>query len=300
MSKTLLSSKVIDQLTDSVKQSIDWVGIESMTLPIYYRLADEAYRTAAQIDIAVSLDDGSFKGIDMAELYFNTQEILADQELDFASLNDLANKLLEVHSDRTKSFKIEVSFDFFKEQDTLRSKETGIRSYPVSLELVNIDGELACYINFEIMYASTCPCSEAASRRENLAKFKEFFANNSTDDFEAWYLDQQNTFAHPHAQKSQAKFSLSMADVPQNPCDYVLEMITELEAQIQTAVHAAVRQEDEAAFTTKMGDNLIFIEDAAKQFKEFILGRKEIMNSICELTHYESIHPHNAKAIFTT
>ena len=240
--------------------------MDAVNLPIQYKYQGHLYRTAAKLEIAVSLDNPELKGIDMAELYFQSKELVSNQELNFINLKDLSERLLEAHADRTNNVRIEISFDAFKEKDTLGSEEKGLHAYPISLELVNASGDFDTIINFEILYASTCPCSEAASRQENLEKFEEFFATskNPKKDFKDWYLDSQNSFAHPHAQKSKAAFSLVMSEYIENPVDFALDIIHELEDLIQTSVHAAVRQEDEAAFTAKMGDNLIFIEDAIK------------------------------------
>ena len=82
--------------------------------------------------------------------------------------------------------------------------------------------------------------------------------------------------------------------------DFAAKLIYDLEEVVDTSVHAAVRQEDEAAFTMKMGENLIFIEDAAKKFKAYIKANNKILASVVELVHNESIHPHNAKAFFST
>jgi GTP cyclohydrolase IB len=294
--------KVINQTKNTLIETIDWVGIDSMDLPIKYLFENELNRTAAQIDVAVSLDKGEFKGIDMAELFFNTQELLADSELDFHALDNLTQKILNVHNDRSFAAKVEVSFDFFAKKKTLRSNQVGIQSYPIALEFSNSHGEKKAYLNFEILYASTCPCSEAASRKENLEQFEKFFANSKdpAKDFQAWYFDTNNHFAHPHAQKSVAKFSFELDAETKNPINFAYSLIAELEDLIQTSVHAAVRQEDEAAFTRKMGENLIFIEDAAKKFKNYIKNKQEIRASAVELIHNESIHPHNAKAFFTT
>ena len=300
MLKTQQNSKVINQQTDNLIETIDWVGIDSMNLPIQYRFQGHLYRTAAQIDIAVGLDKGEYKGIDMAELYFNAQEFLANKEVNFNSLDNLTTKLLEAHQDRSLNSRVEISFDLFTKKRTLRSNQEGYQSYPVSLEFVNQEGFKQAVLSFEVKYASTCPCSEAASRKENLSKFQDFVENNSAEDFANWYLDPSNHFAHPHAQKSLAKFSLELEPDFNEPIDFAQQTIKELEELIATSVHAAVRQEDEAAFTSKMGENLIFIEDAAKKFKNYIKNKDEILASAVELIHQESIHPHNAKAFFHT
>jgi GTP cyclohydrolase IB len=302
MLKTQPNSKVINLKTDNLNESLDWVGIDSMNLPIMYSLESFLNRTSAQMNVSVSLDKGEFKGIDMAELFFNSQEILADKELNFKTMNQLTEKLLSAHADRALSSKLELSFDIFLKKKTLRSEQVGIQAYPITLELINSADYKAAFLSFEILYASTCPCSEAASRRENLEKFEEFFANSSNpkNDFKDWYLNSKNAFAHPHAQKSLAKFNLEVDPDLNDPVDFANKLIVELEELIQTSVHAAVRNEDEAAFTTKMGENLIFIEDAAKKFKNYIKNKSHIKSSAVELIHNESIHPHNAKALFTT
>lgn len=302
MLKIQPNSKVIDSKNESSIETLDWVGISSMSLPIKYKLSGESNRTAAQIELAVSLDKGEYKGIDMAELFFNAQEFLADRDIDFTNLRNLTEILIQKHKDRTLSARVELAFDIFTKKQSLRSKELGWISYPVSLEFINSDSIEEAVINFELTYASTCPCSESASRKENIETFNQFFkaSTNPQDDFEAWYLDQANSFAYPHAQKSKANFSLKVDSAMTNPVDFALSVIQELEELIQTSVHAAVREEDEAAFTTKMGENLIFIEDAAKIFKAYVKSKDEIKSSAVQLLHFESIHPHNAKVFFTT
>ena len=298
MSKTLQNSKVINSKSQ-IEETLDWVGIDAMTLPVQYKHKGHLYRTAAILDLAVSLDKPDVKGIDMAELYFKTQEHLANKELDYYSLNELSKVLL---NERSYNSRIEVSFDVFCEQKALRSGEQGWRSYPLSLELVNIQGETEIHMSFQVLYASACPCSEAASRKENLSKFEKFF-EASTDprkEFANWYLDPANGFAHPHAQKSQASFSLNLVTLPETPVDFAIDMIKELEDLIQSPVYSAVREEDEAAFTTKMGENLIFIEDAARKFKHYIKNHEALAASTIELIHNESIHPHNAKVFLST
>lgn len=302
MLKIQPNSKVINTKTQDLIETLDWVGIESMKLPIKYRLKDLINQTAAKIDVFVSLDQGEFKGIDMAELFFNTQATLANQELNFDNLDTLTSFILKCHKDRSLRSKIKIDFDFFLEKPTLRSKEIGIQAYPLSLEFINSNNQKKAYVYFEVIYASTCPCSEAASRKENLEKFSNFFENSAItkQDFENWYLDSSNTFAHPHAQKSIAKFKLEIDANTSDLFELVNSFIVEIEDTIQTSVHGAVRQEDEAAFTSKMGDNLIFIEDAAKKFKDYIKNKPQIQSSCVELIHNESIHPHNAKVFFTT
>ncbi len=294
--------KVVNQKSKTLNETLDWVGISSMSLPIKYKLAGESNRTAAQIELAVSLDKGEYKGIDMAELFFNAQEFLADRDIDFTNLKNLTETLIQKHKDRTLSARVELAFDMFTKKQTLRSKESGWISYPVSLEFINSNSIQEAVINLEVLYASTCPCSESASRKENIETFNKFFkaSANPQEDFEAWYLDQANSFAHPHAQKSKANFALKVDPALTNPIDFTLSLIQELEELIQSSVHAAVREEDEAAFTIKMGENLIFIEDAAKIFKAYIKSKEEIKSSAVQLLHFESIHPHNAKAFFAT
>lgn len=301
-SEMLKSKKVINRTHKTLVETLDWVGMDAVALPIQYRYQGHLYRTSASLELGLSLDDGKFKGIDMAELYFNAQKLFAEQELNFINMKEFTDTLLDLHKDRSKNARVEINFDVFRQKDTLRSQNKGYSSYPVSFELVNCDGDIDIIVSFDLLYASACPCSEAASRTENLSKFQNFFkeSKNPKKDFEAWYLDPDNSFAIPHAQKSKAGFSLQLKEYIESPVDFALECITELEDLIETSVHAAVRQEDEAAFTSKMGENLIFIEDVAKKFKNYIKNKGEIAASTVELTHNESIHPQNAKAFFTT
>ena len=146
MLKIQPNSKVINTKTQDLIETLDWVGIESIKLPIKYRLKDLINQTAAKIDVFVSLDQGEFKGIDMAELFFNTQATLANQELNFDNLDTLTSFILKCHKDRSLRSKIKIDFDFFLEKPTLRSKEIGIQAYPLSLEFINSNNQKKAYV----------------------------------------------------------------------------------------------------------------------------------------------------------
>jgi len=298
MLKTQQNSKVINK-NSKIEQSLDWVGMETVKVPVKYSLNQKEYGTSAELEIFLSLDQGNFRGVDMAEIFFQSQEILAKQIINFERLKELSQKLLDTHQDRSTSTKVKMNFDIFLEKTSLQSHEKFLQSYPITLELINKNGNCNCKISFEILYASTCPCSESSARQQNLKTIQDFLKNNSVEDLTNWFLDSNTKFAYPHAQKSKAKFNLELAET-KNIFEQVSTLIQELESCAKTSVQAGVRQVDEAEFTKIMGENLIFIEDIAKIFKEYINNQKQILNSRVELVHNESIHPQNAKVIFST
>ena len=73
----------------------------------------------------------------------------------------------------------------------------------------------------------------------------------------------------------------------------MLALIECIEQALGTPVQTAVKRADEQAFAALNGQNLMFVEDAARRIKASLQGYEhpEIF-----VRHLESLHPHDAVA----
>ena len=76
-----------------------------------------------------------------------------------------------------------------------------------------------------------------------------------------------------------------------------LDLVDLIEAALQTPVQAAVKREDEQAFTLLNGQNLMFCEDSARRIRVALEGIPEFVDYRIQASHLESLHPHDAVAV---
>ncbi|WP_232467106.1 GTP cyclohydrolase, FolE2/MptA family, partial [Alcaligenes faecalis] len=72
--------------------------------------------------------------------------------------------------------------------------------------------------------------------------------------------------------------------------------IDRIEESLATPLQTAAKRADEQAFAALNGQNLMFVEDAARRI-EAALG--DYQNPGVQVRHLESLHPHDAVAFKT-
>jgi GTP cyclohydrolase I len=100
----------------------------------------------------------------------------------------------------------------------------------------------------------------------------------------------------PHAQRSRAKIRLELDPAASAE---VIDYIDLVETALGTPVQAAVKREDEQEFARLNAQNLMFCEDAGRKIKSSLNRQEEILDFRAEVTHEESLHPHDAVSIVT-
>ncbi|MGZ3782455.1 MAG: GTP cyclohydrolase FolE2 [Pseudobdellovibrionaceae bacterium] len=270
---------------------IDWVGMNSIEVPVLVKQPDGAYRIPARVDAKVSLDKKASRGIHMSRLYLVTQENLSKNELSLELLGNTTEEFLQTHHDLSSQASLQVQFDLPLLRKALKSSNQAWRSYPVSLQVVNVEGLKSYYVEIVIAYSSTCPASAALARQLIQDNFKRQFQGNDLDfdKIYSWLGTSHGIVATPHAQRSYARVKVAVKP----DFDYV-DIIDLIEDTLQTAVQGAVKREDEQEFALRNGQNLMFCEDAARRVKEALEKRADILDYIAEFNHVESLHPHNA------
>lgn len=285
-------------LTDAapVLSPLEWVGMRGIDLPV---LLDEAgYRRSlhARADVQVDLPAPQVKGIHMSRLYRLLDALGDDQALSPISLQPLLQAMVDSHRDcDSRSARLRLEFALLTRRPALVSEGlAGWKSYPVRLDATLIEGVFRLRLQLTVVYSSTCPCSAALSRQLVEQGFLETFASQPQLDrasVAAW-LRQHATLATPHSQRSEALVTLDVADAAPNLG--LPGLIDRIEQALGTPVQTAVKRADEQAFAALNGQNLMFVEDAARRIQA-ALGR-QYANLTVQVRHLESLHAHDAVA----
>jgi GTP cyclohydrolase I len=254
----------------------------------------------AKAQAFVNLGDPEAKGIHMSRLYLALDQASAAGPITPAALGALLEQFLLSHAELSTHAFIEVSFDLNLRRPALVSDNSGWNGYPVRLRAERRGGETRLELALSVTYSSTCPCSAALARQLIQEQFDEDFAGQTQIDAEAlraWLGTEQGIMATPHSQRSVAEVRLSLA--PTLSTFPIEAMVDRLEGALKTPVQAAVKREDEQAFARLNGQNLMFCEDAARRLKAALLADEQVVDFWLRVTHYESLHGHDAVAVAT-
>ncbi|MEP6146385.1 MAG: GTP cyclohydrolase FolE2 [Nisaea sp.] len=274
---------------------LEWVGMQGIDLPI--EIAEAGYRREhhARVDVQVDMPKPEVKGIHMSRLYRLLDTISQNGALTPGALKQLLEKMIESQKDcGSRNARLRISTDLLVRRSALLTEGLpGRKSYPIKIDTALMDGVFSCLIKVNISYSSTCPCSAALSRQVVEQAFLKAFdrqANVAPDDVATWLRDNAS-LATPHSQRSEAHVS---AEIEGDAIDLgLLALIERVEAAINTPVQTAVKRVDEQAFAALNGQNLMFVEDAARRI-EAVIG--DYRHASVYVRHLESLHPHNAVA----
>lgn len=294
-------------LKDPAYAPIDQVGMGGIEVPVLLTTSDSAavagaastlFRVPAKVSAKVSLDLASSRGIHMSRLYLSVQELLAKNPLTYAVLQDLTASFLTTHSDLSRHAFVEVHFEAPLLRQALKSDFRAWRSYPVVLSAEKTESTAArVFAEVLVTYSSTCPASAALSRQLIQENFNREFRSQDEirlEDVHQWLGSSEGILATPHAQRSEARVKIELANVQ---AEFTFEdLIDVVEEALQTPVQAAVKREDEQEFALRNGQNLMFCEDAARRVKAALDKVTEVKAYLIEVKHLESLHPHNAEA----
>ncbi|RBP79559.1 GTP cyclohydrolase I FolE2 [Marinomonas rhizomae] len=279
---------------------LEWVGMKGIDLPItvsetnceahYYR------ELHAHADVQVNLPAGHVKGIHMSRLYRLLDTLSDGDALSPYRLESLLKAMIETHQDcYTDSARLRLKFDLLTRRPALMTEgASGWKSYPVCLDVYLSDKSFQINAQVIVQYSSTCPCSAALSRQLIEQRFLSDFVNQpalAPDTVAAWLRDNAS-LATPHSQRSEASVQV---DVPTNQQEFgLLSLIDQIEVALGTPLQTAVKRADEQAFAALNGQNLMFVEDAARRIQAALNGK--FSSPKVHVRHLESLHPHDAVA----
>lgn len=275
---------------------LEWVGMQGIDLPI--TLVEPGYwrELHARADAQVDLPAPYVKGIHMSRLYRLLDGLSGGEALSPGALWQLLQAMVDSHRDcESRSARLRLRFDLLTRRPALVTQElAGWKSYPVCLDATLIHGVFVLRATVTVGYSSTCPCSAALSRQLVEQGFLAAFAGQRQLEpatVAAW-LRQHATLATPHSQRSEAQVDVDIA--ADAPTLGLLHLIDRIEQAVGTPVQTAVKRADEQAFAALNGQNLMFVEDAARRILA-ALGEGHT-NPHVHVRHVESLHPHDAVA----
>lgn len=275
---------------------LEWVGMEGIDVPIL--LVEPGYRRIAhaRADAQVDLPAANVKGIHMSRLYRLLDAIGEADALSPTLLQSTLRNMIDSHRDcDSRNAWLRFRFDLLARRPALVTDNlAGWKSYPVCLDAALIEGQFRFRLDIKVTYSSTCPCSAALSRQLVEQGFLSAFANQQQVDTEvvAAWLRQNASLATPHSQRSEADIAI---DLPEHATDLgLLTLIDRVEQALGTPVQTAVKRADEQAFAALNGQNLMFVEDAARRLRTALNDHHA--NATVQVRHLESLHPHDAVA----
>lgn len=284
-------------LAETAKQQspLSWVGMNDIDLPLLIAEGDCIRTLHARADVHVDLPARHVKGIHMSRLYRLLDQLADGETISPQTLQNLLTPMVESHSScETGNARLRLGFDLLVKRPALLTEGlSGWKSYPVQITAVLRDRLFECHAEVSVAYSSTCPCSAALSRQILEQGFQAQFGMDDPIDpraVSAWLRDH-GSLATPHSQRSLARVSV-LLDREQETLG-LLDLIDRIEAALGTPVQTAVKRQDEQAFAALNGQNLMFVEDAARRI-EAALDR--YLEPSVHVRHFESLHPHDAVA----
>ena len=278
-----------------------WVGMQGIDLPV--TVAESGYRRDlhAHADVQVDLPAPQVKGIHMSRLYRLLDSLSQGEALSIPGLRRLLQAMIDSHQDcESRCARVVLSFDLLVRRSALVSQGlSGWKSYPVRLDATLAAGMFSCRLHIQLDYASTCPCSAALARQLIEQAFSDAFGEQPSVDSKrvAKWLHGHASLATPHSQRSEAHVSVDITANDERLGLGLLPLIDCIEQAVGTPVQTAVKRADEQAFAALNGQNLMFVEDAARRI-EAALGTYS--NPSVHVRHMESLHPHDAVAWTTS
>ncbi|MGB1090487.1 MAG: GTP cyclohydrolase FolE2 [Oceanobacter sp.] len=314
-------------VTDEAHQTgaLEWVGMADIDLPItlvepVLNSETPGYRPGyrpeahAKVDAQVDLPLAHVKGIHMSRLYLLLDTLTSGAALNASTLHTILQQMIDSHQDcGSQQARLGFRFDLLARRPALKTTGlSGWKAYPVTLEARLSGSQFSLTAEVKVGYSSTCPCSAALSRQILEQAFRQAFGSSSTSststlssaepaqtltlDEVAHWLRQQGSVATPHSQRSEAKVRVTLPTMGDSL--ELLALIERIEQALGTPLQTAVKRADEQAFAELNGQNLMFVEDAARAIQTALEGHYD--HSRVDVCHLESLHPHDAVASAVT
>jgi GTP cyclohydrolase I len=277
---------------------LDWVGMRGIDLPLAVAMREEIRMIHAQADVAVNLLEESKRGIHMSRLY----KVIEGLSQSFVLMRDpLEPRLQEIVASHeecgTDAVQLDLRFNILKRQQSLVTEgQGGWLSYPITIQAGLNRQRFFLSTEIRVTYSSTCPCSAALARQLVEDDFRRDWGSGGSVTYEqaAQWIRENATNATPHSQRSVAKVRIENTGV--HPALNLESLIELVEEALRTPVQTAVKRQDEQAFARLNGQNLMYVEDAARGILCHLAEHLQSSAIYVEVEHFESLHPHNAVA----
>lgn len=270
-----------------------WVGMQGIYLPLKLEQSTGTYPIQCKVNATVNLPRADIKGIHMSRLYQHCNQL---HQLNTLEISQLLQKMITSHQDcGSSAAQFDCQFELLLQRHALSSPElSGWKAYPVKLHAELENGKFRLELGVEVSYSSTCPCSAALSRQIIHDAFLADYSKDRNINTQqvAEGLLRKASLATPHSQRSLAQVTIRHHSTTQDL--KIVELIDLVEETLQTATQTAVKQIDEQTFAKRNGENLMFVEDAARRLNHALA--QDYTDWSLKVDHQESLHPHNAVA----
>jgi len=276
------------------------VGMNGIDLPITLAGLNDHPCVSARVSATVDLPDPDIKGIHMSRLYQRLLPLSEGETLTPEALERLLADMISSHeSCASTAAEAVFSFDALMKKNAIKTLEAyGWSHYPVEIRARMHNSKVDIRMKVGVGYSSTCPCSAALARQLIAEQFLNDFTDSTTNLSAATvadWLKQNATYATPHSQRSRADVEVTVS--PQRTDFGLTALIAQIENALQTPLQTAVKRIDEQAFARLNGNNLMFVEDAARRLSSALSEHYSGLK--VNVSHFESLHPHDAVASFT-
>lgn len=282
--------------SSAILAALDEVGMAGIDLPLRLDGPNGPEVVRARAEIGVDLPVPDIKGIHMSRLHRLLGEFAASQSLQPAALGSLLQACLASHEGcGSQRARLSLDFEWLLYRPALMTQGLGgWKAYPVRVEAHWEAGRFWVDAWVTVVYSSTCPCSAALSRQLVEQAFSAQFGSSATVSVQAaadWLRDHA-TLATPHSQRSEALLGVRYTE---GDGPFALgDLIDLAEEALGTPVQTAVKRADEQEFARLNGQNLMYVEDAARRLHQAMATRFAVHQ--VRVIHRESLHAHDAVA----
>lgn len=278
----------------AVAESLDWVGMRNIRLPAQWKDRLAPVPSPSSWDIFVNLPMPGMKGIHMSRLY-NLLVEAGRTAIAPADIARLCGRAIGSHAEcGTDAARLVWRGELIRPTKALATAGLeGWASHAVEIEGLMLPGRFDLWMTVDIVYSSTCPCSASLARQliqEQFQKEHAAMASVTVEEAARW-IGRHASHATPHSQRSIGRVRVSID--PQGEWD-LGTLIERAEAALGTPSQGPVKRADEQAFARRNGQNLMFVEDAARLLLSQL--RPLYRAGSVDVTHLESLHPHDAYA----
>ncbi len=279
--------------SSDISLPIDKVGMSNIEMPLKLNVNSESYFVPSSLTATVNLIDPDAKGIHMSRIYRSARDLFTDNPLSVDLIKNFLNTIDSSQGDLSDSSYLELNFKIPLKRKALITDDWGWRQYPVRIIAEKKKDNIFIYFTSTVKYSSTCPCSAALARQLVAENFEKNYEGPVTSEsFKAWLLKESSINATPHAQRSDAKFTVQLSNsIPEINFESLIELV---EKALGTPVQTLVKRADEQEFARLNGTQLMFCEDAGRKLKAAFEKEKDIMDYRVRVDHYESLHAHDA------
>lgn len=270
MEQTPFIQSDVQAETNQTLTAVSWVGMGQ----IQSSLNIGEFNVPCTLDIGVNLKAG-YRGIHMSRLYQAHQQQFLHKKLSLQTFHQFLTQSLQSQAELSDEISMKVNLQFAMKTKSLQSGLEGYRNYPLQIIVEKNKQSLNAFLQFEVLYSSTCPQSASLS-------VEVLHESN--------HLPERLP-ATPHAQRSRAVIKVQVQDFSNESIENLIKLV---EQTLKTPVQTAVKKADEMEFARLNAQNLMFCEDAARKVALRLLESKVATGFSVYCEHQESLHPHNA------